>query len=100
AQARSAILEAPVGEHRRPESRVPQTTIGIDRRAADGGQGAQMLDDAADRIEADLARQLDILGIRHEGVLAATAIHVVVLEARQVLRIIAERLELVLAALP
>ena len=34
---------------------------------------AEMLDDAADRLQPDLAGKLNVVGVRHEGVIAAGA---------------------------
>src|SRR5439155_24183887 len=62
AKPRGADLEAAIGEYRRPETRIPEATIGVDGRAADGGQAAKMLDDAADGLKSDLARQLNVIG--------------------------------------
>ena len=60
AQTRGAVLKSPIGKYRRPEARVPQPAIGIHRRAADGGQPAEMFDDAADRLQPDLTGQLTL----------------------------------------
>ena len=59
-----------------------------------------MLDDAADRLQPDLAGKLNVVGVRHEGVIAAGGIDVVLRHARQLLGIVAERLRLFLAAAP
>src|SRR5581483_3963652 len=47
-----------------------------------------------------LAGKLDIVGIRHEGVFAALAVHVVLHHAGQLAVVVAERLHLFLAAAP
>src|SRR3990170_4708661 len=100
AQAGGAVLIAPIREHRGPEARVPQPPIGIHGRAANRRQCAEMGDDAADRLKPDLARKLDVVGVRHEGVVAATRIHEVLLRAGELLGVVAERLNLVLATTP
>src|SRR5262245_30526247 len=100
AQAGGAVLEAPVRKYRRPETSVPESPIGVHRRAADGGERAKMLDDAANCLQADLARKLDVVRVGHEGVLAASRIHEVLLRTGEFLGVVAERLHLVLATAP
>ncbi|MND01147.1 hypothetical protein D3C83_200190 [compost metagenome] len=51
-------------------------------------------------MQADLARQLHVVGIGHEGVVAALGVHVVLVHAGQMLLVVAQRLDLVLAAPP
>ena len=50
-QTRGAVLEAPIGEDRRPEARIPETAIGVDGRGTDGRERLQVMDHAADRSE-------------------------------------------------
>ena len=93
AKTRGAVLVAPVREHRRPEPRVPQPPVRVDGGAADRGQRPEMGDDAADDLQADLARHLRIVGVGHEGVLAAGEVGEVALHARQRFPVLAERLD-------
>src|SRR5207245_10714145 len=66
----------------------------------DGPQAAQRLEYPAEGLKSGRARQLNVIGIGHEVVGAAPLVSVIVLEAGEALRIVAERLELVLPALP
>jgi hypothetical protein len=61
---------------------------------------AKMLDDAADRLQPDLAGKLDVVGIWHEGIIAAGGVGIVLRHTGQLLGIVAERLGLDLAATP
>ncbi len=84
AQRAGPVLIAPVGEDRRPETRVPKPAVGVDRGGADRGQGAQMLHHAADALQADRAGlALVDAGIGHEEIVAALQVGEGTLEARQ-----------------
>ena len=71
AQRGGAVLEAPVGKHRRPEPGVPQTAVGVDGRCGHRCQRGQVLEHPADRVQADLAGQALVFALRHESVLIA-----------------------------
>ena len=59
-----------------------------------------MGDDAADDLQTDLARQLRIVGVGHEGVLAAGQIGKVLVHARERAEIMTETLDRLLTAPP
>src|SRR6476646_7512780 len=82
-QSGRTVLEAPIGEHRRPKAGIPQPAIRVHRGAADGGQAAEMPDDAADRLQSDLAGKLNVVGVWHEGVIAAGRVGIVLRHAWQ-----------------
>ena len=57
-----------------------------------------MVDDAADALQADLARHLHVVGVGHEQVFAATAVGEYAVHRRQ--RIVVQRIDAFLAAFP
>ena len=99
-QTRGAVLEAPIGEDRRPEARIPETAIGVDGRGTNGRERLQVMDHAADGLEPFGARHLRVVIIGHERILAAFHIHVVVFHARQVVGVVTDFHELVLTPAP
>ena len=99
-KAGGAVLVTPVREHRRPESRVPQPPVRVDGGAADRGQRPKVGDDAADDLQAHLARQLRVVGVGHEGVLSPAEVGEVVGHAGKRSRVVAQRLDRLLPAPP
>ena len=57
-QPAGAVLVAPVGIHRRPETCVPQSTIRVHGGTANGREGGQVLHHAANAVQADRPRLL------------------------------------------
>ena len=71
AQRSRPVLVTPVGEDGCPEAGVPQAAVGVHGRGGHGGERTEVLEDAADGVQADLTRLLAVVGVRVEGVLVA-----------------------------